>query len=85
MQKVEDIITDELVVRALEKNVAIIRFDVNRKVTYVNELFASLMGYRTEELYGKSHKEFCPPTFVRSAAYENFWKDLLAGKASKTK
>ena len=33
-------ITDTQVVRAIEQNLAIIRFDDRRKVAYVNELFA---------------------------------------------
>ncbi|MEK4107182.1 hypothetical protein [Paenibacillus odorifer] len=39
-------VTDELVVRSLERNLAIIRFDLDRRVAYVNEVFANSMGYK---------------------------------------
>lgn len=85
MQVVGEFVTDELIVRALEKNLAIIRFDINKKVTYANKLFASVMGYQVEVLYGKEHKEFCEPSFVKSPTYDKFWKDLLAGKSFQDK
>lgn len=34
----DQVVTDELVVKALEKNLAMIRFDLNRRVAYVNEI-----------------------------------------------
>lgn len=82
---VEKLVTDELIMRALEKNIAIIRFDLAKKVVYVNDLFASLMGYSAKELYGKSHKELCFPTFVKSPSYEELWKGLLDGRSFQDK
>lgn len=73
-------VTDELVVRSLEKNLAIIRFDLERRVAYVNDVFASSMGYNKEEMYGMHHKEFCFPHFVNSPGYELFWQDLFQEK-----
>ncbi|MEK5398787.1 chemotaxis protein [Paenibacillus sp. VTT E-133280] len=78
-------VTDELVVRSLEKNLAIIRFDLNRRVAYVNEVFASSMGYSKEEMYGMHHKEFCFSHFVNSPGYELFWQDLFLGKSFQDK
>ncbi|MGG2132497.1 hypothetical protein AB1284_13960 [Bacillus sp. S2(2024)] len=44
----QDLSTDEaldrLVMKAMERNLAIIRFNVNRRVAYVNDLFARTMG-----------------------------------------
>ncbi len=80
MQKIDTLVTDDLVVQAIERNVAIIRFDMNRKVAYVNELFAKTMGYTVNEMIGKSHNEFCFPKFVNSPTYENFWRNLAAGR-----
>lgn len=70
---------DELVVKAIEKNIAIVQFDRNRKVIFVNDLFASVLGYSKEEMYGKSHSEFCFPEFTDSDEYNHFWQDLLSG------
>ncbi|MEG0470985.1 MAG: methyl-accepting chemotaxis protein [Solibacillus sp.] len=78
-------VTDDLVVQAIERNVAIIRFDMDRKVAYVNELFAKTMGYTVEEMMGKHHKDFCFPNFVQSATYEQFWRSLAAGKSYQDK
>lgn len=78
-------VTDELVVRSLERNLAIIRFDLDRRVAYVNDVFASSMGYNKEEMYGMHHKEFCFPHYVNSPGYELFWQDLYSGKSVQDK
>lgn len=79
LQKIDTQVTDDLVVQAIERHVAIIRFDLDRKVAYVNELFAKTMGYTVEELLGKHHKELCFPDFADSTNYERFWRNLLSG------
>lgn len=76
---------EKMIVDALEQNIAIIRFDTNRKVTYVNDNFANVLGYKKEELYGKEHKLFCFPEFSNSPAYEELWEDLLSGKKIQDK
>ena len=38
MQGADTQVTDDLVVQAIERNIAIIRFDMDRRVAYVNEL-----------------------------------------------
>lgn len=78
-------VTDGLVIRALEKNLALIRFNLERKVAYVNEVFASSMKYRSQDMYGMQHREFCFPEFVNSPDYEMFWQDLLSGKSFQDK
>lgn len=78
-------VTDELVMNAIKNNLAIIRFDMNRKVAYVNNLFAQTLGYTIEELYEKSHEEFCFPAFAKSSDYEKFWRNLLSGKSFQDK
>ncbi|MDO7906691.1 methyl-accepting chemotaxis protein [Paenibacillus sp. JX-17] len=78
-------VTDDLVVRALEKNLAIIRFDVERRVAYVNEVFARTMGYTTGDMQGMHHKNFCFDSFASSPAYDHFWQALLSGKSFQDK
>ncbi|OKP97235.1 methyl-accepting chemotaxis protein [Paenibacillus sp. P46E] len=78
-------VTDTLVIRALERNLALIRFNLERKVAYVNEVFASSMKYRSQDMYGMQHREFCFPEFVNSPDYEMFWQDLLSGKSFQDK
>lgn len=79
------IVTDELVVKALEKNLAMIRFDLDRRVAYVNEVFAGSMKYKVEDMYGMHHKELCFPAFVNSPDYELFWQNLFAGRSFQDK
>ncbi|MER2077409.1 methyl-accepting chemotaxis protein [Psychrobacillus psychrotolerans] len=85
MITVNNDVTDELVMNAIKNNLAIIRFDMNRKVAYVNDLFAQTLGYTIEELYEKSHEEFCFPAFAKSTDYEKFWRNLLSGKSFQDK
>lgn len=80
-----DEVTDVLVVKSLERNLAIIRFDLDRRVAYANEVFASSMGYHKEEMYGMPHQAFCFPHFVNSPDYERFWQDLFRGKSFQDK
>lgn len=85
MHSVEAQVTDDLVVQAIERNIAIIRFDMDRRVAYVNELFAQTLGYTVQEMLGKHHKEFCLPDFVKSMEYDNFWRNLTAGNSYQDK
>lgn len=79
------IVTDLLVIKALEKNLAIIRFDLDRRVAYVNEVFASSMKYKAGDLYGMQHEALCFPSFVNSPEYELFWQKLFAGRSFQDK
>ncbi|AIQ54265.1 methyl-accepting chemotaxis protein [Paenibacillus sp. FSL R7-0331] len=78
-------VTDALVVKALEKNLALIRFGLDRRVAYVNEVFAGSMKYRSEDMYGMYHRELCFPEFVDSPDYEHFWQNLLSGTSFQDK
>ncbi|QUL53651.1 PAS domain-containing protein [Paenibacillus tritici] len=81
----DPVVTDELVVKALEKNLAMIRFDLDRRVAYVNEIFAQSVKYRVEDMYGMQHKQLCFPSFVNSPEYELFWQNLFAGRSFQDK
>ncbi len=85
MHSVEAQVTDDLVVQAIERNIAIIRFDMDRKVAYVNELFAQTLGYTVQEMLGKHHKEFCLRDFSNSMEYDKFWRNLTAGNSYQDK
>lgn len=78
-------VNDMTVVNALEKNLAIIRFDLDRRVVYVNDNFANELGFTKENLMGMNHREFCFPKYAASPEYEKFWKDLFAGKTFQDK
>lgn len=78
-------VTNEMVVRAMERNLAIIRFDTDRKVVYVNEVFANTMGYSIEEIEKMHHRDFCFDSFANSPAYEELWRALLSGQSFQDK
>ncbi|MGG3503965.1 methyl-accepting chemotaxis protein [Paenibacillus lautus] len=82
---IKQTVTDELVVRAIERNLAMIRFDNDRKVAYVNEVFAKTMGYSVEEIQKMQHRDFCFDSFANSPAYEQFWQALWAGQSFQDK
>lgn len=75
----------ELFINALDQNLAIICFSMDRKVTYVNSNFALTMKYNAADLIGKSHSEFCFPAFVNSRNYNLFWSELERGKSFQDK
>ncbi|MGE7949607.1 methyl-accepting chemotaxis protein [Lysinibacillus sp. NPDC093688] len=85
MQTIDTEVTDDQVVLAIELNIAIIRFDMEHKVAYVNELFAKTLGYKVEEMMGKDHKDFCLPEFANSIEYGKFWRNLAAGNSYQDK
>ncbi|SDZ35668.1 PAS domain S-box-containing protein [Evansella caseinilytica] len=78
-------IYDEVVVKALESNLAIIRFDMDRRVSYVNDIFAATMGYSKNDMIGMSHEQLCYPEFVTSPDYQALWKKLFAGSTVQDK
>ncbi|RMO93692.1 Methyl-accepting chemotaxis protein [Pseudomonas syringae pv. philadelphi] len=65
---------------ALEKSMAVVEMDVDGKILRANENFLTTMGYRSEELAGKTHRDFCEPEMVRSREYADLWASLRAGK-----
>jgi len=67
-------------IAALERSMAVVEFDLNGKVLRANDNFLQAMGYRADQLAGKSHRDFCLPALVNSAAYSEFWAELRAGK-----
>ncbi|TSB47273.1 PAS domain S-box protein [Alkalicoccobacillus porphyridii] len=85
MKHAVDQVMDAQVVKAIERNVALIRFDTDLRVAYVNRLFAQTMGYTVDEMIGMYHKQFCFPEFHSSIEYERFWQHLLSGNSFQDK
>ncbi|MGD0034872.1 methyl-accepting chemotaxis protein [Paenibacillus illinoisensis] len=85
LDKKKDVVTDALVIKAMEKSLAIIRFDLDRRVTYVNETFARTMGYQVDEMYGMHHRQLCFADFANSMDYELFWNSIFNGVSFQDK
>lgn len=73
------------ILSTIQKHLALIMFDTEGKVIWVNENFAIPMGYRIDELMGMHHSKFCLPQFTLSQAYQDFWTGLRQGKAFQDK
>ncbi len=78
-------VEDQLVLKAMNQNLAIIRFNTDRQVAYVNDNFAQAMGYRPEDMLGMNHKQFCFPEFAESNEYEAMWRGLVSGRSYQDK
>ncbi|MEQ5774488.1 PAS domain-containing methyl-accepting chemotaxis protein [Thalassospira sp. NFXS8] len=67
-------------VDAIRKSQAVIEFALDGTILYANDHFLGAMGYRLDEIKGKHHKIFVGAEFAKSREYEEFWKQLSAGK-----
>ncbi len=62
-----------------EDELIISRTDLQGIITYVNETFAAISGYTSEELIGKPHNVIRHPD-MPSAVFKDLWQTLQAGK-----
>ncbi|WP_295418672.1 PAS domain-containing protein [Sulfurovum sp.] len=65
-----DVPEDELIVS---------RTDFTGKITYVNETFAEISGYKPEELIGKPHNVIRHPDMPKST-FRDLWETLQRGQ-----
>ncbi|ACB32608.1 methyl-accepting chemotaxis sensory transducer with Pas/Pac sensor [Leptothrix cholodnii SP-6] len=65
---------------AIDVSYAYIEFDLRGQVLQANANFLQLMGYRLDEVVGHHHRMFVDPAHAATPAYDNFWRDLNAGK-----
>lgn len=70
----------DAVVESLYKNTALIEMDTQGLVLRANDQFASLFGYRSNELKGQHHAALCFPSFTDSPSYQKFWQHLRSGR-----
>ncbi|WP_100402835.1 PAS domain-containing protein [Bacillus sp. FJAT-42315] len=64
---------------ALESNLAMIEFNLDRKVIWANENFAKTLGYTVNELKNMRHEQFCTMEFRNSKKYTELRSDLIKG------
>ncbi|WP_028546609.1 methyl-accepting chemotaxis protein [Paenibacillus taiwanensis] len=84
-QRSTQVLEGEAVIAALEQSLAMIEFNVHGEVLWANQLFAQAMGYQTDELPGKHHRQFCTPEYVNSSEYNSFWHNLRSGRKFQEK
>ncbi len=69
------------IISAINSSFAYIEFDTKGNVATANENFLKCLGYSSEELKGKHHREFCEKELINSHEYTQFWTDLAGGKS----
>ncbi|MDQ0325762.1 methyl-accepting chemotaxis protein [Rhodopseudomonas julia] len=70
----------ELIVEALDRSLAIIEFTPSGEILTANRNFLDCVGYELSEIVGRHHSMFVDSIYRQSEAYEQFWRDLAAGK-----
>ncbi|WP_276575525.1 methyl-accepting chemotaxis protein [Paenibacillus sp. YPG26] len=79
------VLNEKSVLAAIERSLAMIEFDIQGNVLWVNENFARAMGYTAAEMPGMHHQSFCTPEFIRSPEYSGFWANFKKGYAFQEK
>nr|WP_304649014.1 methyl-accepting chemotaxis protein [Sporosarcina sp. ACRSM] len=67
------------VLAALEANLGMIEFNLNKEVIWANDNFAKALGYTVSEIKNMDHKHFCTEAFVNSREYDALWANLKKG------
>ncbi|MEM1332315.1 MAG: PAS domain-containing methyl-accepting chemotaxis protein [Actinomycetota bacterium] len=70
----------ELLMSALDRSQAIIRFEPDGTIIDANANFLSTLGYRREEIIGRHHRMFVDPLEAATDAYRILWEHLAAGR-----
>jgi methyl-accepting chemotaxis protein len=67
-------------VRAIDKSMAVIEFELDGTVQTANAGFLSALGYTLDEIKGQHHRLFVDPAFAASPEYVQFWDNLRKGQ-----
>ncbi|SEM94350.1 methyl-accepting chemotaxis protein [Sphingomonas gellani] len=65
---------------AICRSQALIEFTMDGTITWANDLFLCIVGYRLDELVGRHHRMLCLPGQAESAEYRQFWARLSSGQ-----
>ncbi len=76
--KMAQLDSQQAIISALDKSLAVIEFEPNGNIVRANENFLQTVGYREHEIVGQNHRLFCPAGFFQS--FPNFWTELAAGQ-----
>jgi len=66
---------------AIGRALAVIEFALDGTIITANKNFLDALGYRLDEIKGKPHSTFVPPSERDSAEYRAFWAALKRGEA----
>lgn len=66
--------------RACDRSLAIVEFDLQGNVLTANSNFLNLMRYSADQIRGQHHRVFCTKDYAASEAYRSFWEKLARGE-----
>ena len=69
----------------MESNLAMIEFNLNGEVIWVNEHFARTLGFQVSEMNHMMHRQLCTEEFRNSNEYSELWNNLLNGQKFQEK
>ncbi|RDU72277.1 PAS domain S-box protein [Helicobacter aurati] len=70
----------ESIIKAINRSMAVIEFDLNGTIINANENFLKTMGYTLDEIKGKHHSLFVEQNYTSSPDYKRFWDTLRSGQ-----
>jgi len=70
-------------IRAIDKVMGVIEFDLKGNIIAVNDNFAAATGYDKQEIVGQHHSMFVDAAYKASAEYKAFWEKLARGEADE--
>lgn len=71
---------NQSIIEALNKSLAVIRFDTQGIILDANQNFLNLMGYTLDEIVGQHHRIFLKNDESSAPSYANFWSSLANGE-----
>jgi methyl-accepting chemotaxis protein len=69
----------QLLIAAVDNNLATIEFTPDGTILAANHLFLSTVGYTLTEIVGQHHRIFCSPEYIKTKEYQKFWQTLSQG------
>ncbi len=64
---------------AIDRSQLLVEFELDGRVAWANANFLATTGYTLADIVGQHHRLFCPPEFVASSEYDQFWSRLAEG------
>ena len=84
-QENTQVLRQEDVLASMEKHLAMIEFNLDAEIIWVNALFARTIGYEPNEMIGMRHSQLCKKEYVQSPKYQVLWDNLKKGKKFQEK
>ncbi|MEM9422902.1 MAG: PAS domain S-box protein, partial [Pseudomonadota bacterium] len=88
LEQLENIYTNrdqQGLIDALEKNHAVVEFELDGTILTANAFFLKAGGFNLESLEGQHDSKLRTPALVKTAAYRKIWKQMAAGKSHSGK